>query len=179
MKEIRILDKTFEEYLSEENVQARIADLARQINREYAGKDPLIVSVLNGAFLFTADLVRHLNFDPEVQFVRLSSYHGGTKSSGQMRVLLDLTNSPEGRDVLIVEDIVDTGRTLDWLRRDLMHKGAASVRIASLLFKGEMYMFDNPPEYYCFRIPNAFVVGYGLDYAERGRNLRAIYSLKA
>ncbi|MFN8393277.1 MAG: hypoxanthine phosphoribosyltransferase [Bacteroidia bacterium] len=179
MKEIRILDKTFEEYLSEENVQARIADLARQLNRDYAGKDPLIVSVLNGAFLFTADLVRHLNFDPEVQFVRLSSYHGGTKSSGQMRVLLDLTNSPEGRDVLIVEDIVDTGRTLDWLRRDLMHKGAASVRIASLLFKEEMYMFDGPPEYYCFRIPNAFVVGYGLDYAERGRNLRAIYSLKA
>lgn len=178
MKEIRILDKTFEEYLSEENIQARIADLARQLNRDYAGKDPLIVSVLNGAFLFTADLVRHLDGDPEVQFVRLSSYHGGTQSSGQMRVLLDLSNSPEGRDVLIVEDIVDTGRTLDWLRRDLLHKGAKSVRIASLLFKHEMYSFDSPPEYYCFRIPNAFVVGYGLDYAERGRKLRAIYSLK-
>ncbi len=178
MKDIRILDKVFEEYLSEENIQARIADLARQINRDYAGKDPLIVSVLNGAFIFTADLARHLNFDPEIQFVRLSSYHGGTKSSGQMRVLLDLSNSPEGRDVLIVEDIVDTGRTLDWLRRDLMVKGANSVKIASLLFKHEMYQFPEPPEYFCFKIPNAFVVGYGLDYAERGRNLRAIYSLK-
>ncbi len=178
MKDIHILDKTFEEYLSEENIQARIVDLARQINRDYAGKDPLIVSVLNGAFVFTADLARHLDFDPEIQFVRLSSYHGGTKSSGQMRVLLDLSNSPEGRDVLIVEDIVDTGRTLDWLRRDLLLKGASTVKIASLLFKHEMYQFEAPPEYYCFKIPNAFVVGYGLDYAERGRNLRAIYSLK-
>jgi hypoxanthine phosphoribosyltransferase len=179
MKDIRIVDKTFQEFLSEENIQARIADLARQINQDYAGKDPLIVSVLNGAFLFTADLVRHLNFDPEIQFVRLSSYHGTTKSSGQMRVLLDLLNSPEGHDVLIVEDIVDTGRTLDWLRRDLLNKGARTVKIASLLFKYEMFQFDTPPEYYCFRIPNEFVVGYGLDYAERGRNLRAIYSLKA
>jgi hypoxanthine phosphoribosyltransferase len=179
MKEITIGDKTFEEFLSEENIQSRIADLGRQLTKEYAGRDPLIVSVLNGAFLFTADLVRHLNFDPEIQFVRLSSYEGGTQSSGQMRVLLDLLNSPEGRDVLIVEDIVDTGRTLDWLRRDLMNKGAKSVAIASLLFKHEMYMFEAAPEYYCFRIPNAFVVGYGLDYAERGRNLRAIYSLKA
>ena len=178
MKEIQVGDKTFQEFLSEENIQSRIADMGRQLNKDYAGKDPLIVSVLNGAFIFTADLVRHLNWDPEIQFVRLSSYHGGTKSSGQMRVLLDLSNSPEGRDVLIVEDIVDTGRTLDWLRSDLMHKGANSVKIASLLFKHEMYMFETPPEYYCFRIPNEFVVGYGLDYAERGRNLRAIYSLK-
>lgn len=178
MKEIRIGDKAFQEFLSEANVQARISDLGRQLNRDYAGKDPLIVSVLNGAFLFTADLVRHLDFDPEIQFVRLSSYHGGTKSSGQMRVLLDLSNTPEGRDILIMEDIVDTGRTLDWLRRDLLNKGAKSVRIASLLFKHEMFLFDLPPDYYCFKIPNAFVVGYGLDYAERGRGLRAIYSLK-
>ena len=178
MKEITIQDKTFVEFLSEENIQARIADLARQLNRDYAGQDPLIVSVLNGAFLFTADLVRHLNFDPEIQFVRLSSYEGGTSSSGQMRVLLDLSQSPHGRDILIIEDIVDTGRTLDWLRRDLLHKGAKSVKIASLLFKEEMYLFPEPPDYYCFRIPNAFVVGYGLDYAERGRNPRAIYSLK-
>jgi hypoxanthine phosphoribosyltransferase len=134
--------------------------------------------VLNGAFIFTADLVRHLNWDPEVQFVRLSSYHGGTKSTGQMRVLLDLLNSPENRDILIVEDIVDTGRTLEWLRGDLLHKGARSVRTATLLFKQEMYLLETPPEYYCFRIPGTFVVGYGLDYAERGRNLRAIYSLK-
>ena len=178
MKEITIQDKTFVEFLSEENIQARIADLARQLNRDYAGQDPLIVSVLNGAFLFTADLVRHLNFDPEIQFVRLSSYEGGTSSSGQMRVLLDLSQSPHGRDILIIEDIVDTGRTLDWLRRDLLHKGAKSVKIASLLFKEVMYLFPEPPDYYCFRIPNAFVVGYGLDYAERGRNPRAIYSLK-
>ena len=159
MKEITIQDKTFVEFLSEENIQARIADLARQLNRDYAGQDPLIVSVLNGAFLFTADLVRHLNFDPEIQFVRLSSYEGGTSSSGQMRVLLDLSQSPHGRDILIIEDIVDTGRTLDWLRRDLLHKGAKSVKIASLLFKEEMYLFPEPPDYYCFRIPNAFVVG--------------------
>ncbi|MFM2376816.1 MAG: putative hypoxanthine-guanine phosphoribosyltransferase [Bacteroidota bacterium] len=178
MKEIRIFDKTFQGFLSEENIQSRIADLGRQLNRDYSGKDPLVVSVLNGAFIFTADLVRHLNWDPEVQFVRLSSYHGGTQSTGQMRVLLDLLNSPENRDILIVEDIVDTGRTLEWLRGDLLHKGARSVRTATLLFKQEMYLLETPPEYYCFRIPGTFVVGYGLDYAERGRNLRAIYSLK-
>lgn len=179
MKEITIKDKTFEEFLSEENIQARIADMGRELNRAYAGKDPLIISVLNGAFIFTADLVRHFDFDPEIQFVRLSSYEGGTASTGQMRVLLDLSHSPAGRDVLIVEDIVDTGRTLDWLRRDLLFKGANSVKIATLLFKEEMYLFPEPPDYYCFRIPNAFVVGYGLDYAERGRNPRAIYSLKS
>jgi hypoxanthine phosphoribosyltransferase len=178
MKEITIKDKTFVEFLSEENIQARIADLGRQINRDYAGKDPLIVSVLNGAFMFTSDLVKHFSFDPEIHFVRLSSYEGGTSSTGQMRVLLDLSHSPAGRDVLIVEDIVDTGRTLDWLRRDLLFKGAKSVKIASLLFKEEMYKFPEPPEYFCFRIPNAFVVGYGLDYAERGRATRCIYSLK-
>ena len=178
MKEVTILDKTFVESITEENIRARTMDLARQLNRDYKDRDPLIVSVLNGAFMFTADLMRFLDFDPEVQFVRLSSYHGGMSSSGSIKTLLDLKTDVEGRDVLIVEDIVDTGKTLQWLRGYISGKGAASVRLASLLFKHEMFKLDSPPEYYCFKIPTEFVVGYGLDYAERGRYLRSIYKLK-
>lgn len=178
MKEIQIHDKTFVESISERNIRDRITDLARIINRDYAGRDPLLVSVLNGAFPFTADLIRKLDCDPEIQFVRLSSYHGAMESSGNISVLLDLKTDIAGRDVLILEDIVDTGKTLQWLRGYISGKGAASVKLASLLFKEEMFQLDVPPEYYCFRIPNEFVVGYGLDYAERGRNLPAIYKLK-
>lgn len=178
MKEVQIHDKVFVETLTEENIQARVADLARQLNRDYEGNFPLVIPVLNGAFIFAADILRALSFDPEIQFMRLSSYGDGMKSSGQMRNLLDLQSGVEGRDVLIVEDIVDTGNTLKWMRDHLYAKGAASVKIACLLFKHEMYQYETPPEYYCFRIPNAFVVGYGLDYAERGRSLRSIYELK-
>ena len=179
MKEVQIHDKTFVETLTEENIQARVADLARQLNRDYEGNFPLVIPVLNGAFIFAADILRALSFDPEIQFMRLSSYEGGMKSKGTMRNLLDIQSDLVGRDVLIVEDIVDTGNTLKWMRDHLLAKGAASVKIACLLFKHEMYRYETPPEYYCFKIPNAFVVGYGLDYAERGRSLRSIYELKA
>lgn len=178
MKEITILDKTFVESISETNLQARIADLGRELNRDYAGKDPLVVSVLNGAVLFTADLLRHFEFPHELQFIRLSSYHGGMESTGQITPLLDLRGDLGGRDLLILEDIVDTGNTLAWLRQHLLSRGAASVRMATLLFKHEVFKLDQAPEYFCFRIPNEFVVGYGLDYAERGRQLRSIYKLK-
>lgn len=178
MKEVRILDKTFVESISEINLQARIADLGRELNRDYAGRSPLLVSVLNGAVLFTADLMRHLDFDPELQFVRLSSYHGGTHSTGTIIPLLDLQGDISGRDVLIIEDIVDTGNTLAWLRNYLEDRGAASVKMATLLFKHEVFKVGTAPEYCCFRIPNAFVVGYGLDYGEHGRSLRSIYELK-
>jgi hypoxanthine phosphoribosyltransferase len=178
MKEISILDKTFVESISEINLQARIADLGRELNRDYADKDPLVVSVLNGAVVFTADLLRHFSFPHELQFIRLSSYHGGMETSGQITPLLDLRVNLVGRDVLILEDIVDTGNTLAWLRNYLLERGVASVKMATLLFKHEVFRFAEPPEYCCFRIPNEFVVGFGLDYAERGRQLRSIYKLK-
>ena len=178
MKEITIFDKTFVESISETNLQARIADLGRVLTKDFQGKDPLVVGILNGAFLFVADLVRNLGFDPELQFMRLSSYHGGMASTGTIQPLLELKGDLNGRHILLVEDMVDTGTTLAWLREHLLGRGAASVSLATLLFKHEVYTKEIPPEYFCFRIPNEFVVGYGLDYAEHGRNLRSIYKLK-
>lgn len=179
MPEITIHDKTFEESIPADRLKDRIAELARTLDQDYAEGDPLVVSVLNGAFLFTADLVRHMDMDPEVQFIRVSSYEGGMQSSGRMRVLLDVDCPVENRDILVVEDIVDTGNTLEWLRKHLKAKGARSVRLVTLLFKEEAFVAETPPEYVGFRIPNAFVLGYGMDYAERGRSLDAIYSLKS
>jgi hypoxanthine phosphoribosyltransferase len=178
MKEVRIHDKNFTETLTEENIQARVADLARQLNRDYADNFPVMIPILNGAFIFAADLLRALSFDPEIRFMRLSSYGGGMTSSGNIRNLLDLNTDITGRDVLIIEDIVDTGNTIKWLRDHLAEKGARSVKIACLLYKFEMFRQEIPPEYFCFRIPNEFVVGYGLDYAEQGRSLRSIYKVK-
>ena len=178
MKEVRVHDKDFVELLSEEDIQARVVNLSEQLNRDYADNFPLMIPILNGAFIFAADLLRALSFDPEIRFMRLSSYGGSMKTSGKIRNLLDLNTNIEGRDVLIIEDIVDTGNTLKWLREHLTEKGARSVKIACLLFKHEMFKLDTPPEYFCFKIPSEFVVGYGLDYAEQGRSLRSIYKVK-
>lgn len=178
MNEVRIIDKSFSVMISEDEINAQIDSLAEQLNSDYAGKDPLIISILNGSFLFTADLVRKLNWDPEVQFMRLSSYGGAMKSSGEVRVLLDLNVPVRGRDILIVEDIVDTGRTMEWLRRYLASKDVASAKLVTLLFKETAFEATIPPEYVGFPIPNAFVVGYGMDYQEHGRSLGAIYQLK-
>lgn len=178
MKQVTVLDKEFKELISEKEVQARIAQLGTELNADYAGKDPLVVSVLNGAFLFTADLVRHLDWDPEIQFIRVSSYKGGMTSSGEMQVLLDLKTPIQGKDVIVVEDIVDTGNTLEWLRRYLLGRGAASVKLITLLYKEEAFQAETPPEYSGFVIPNTFVVGYGMDYAEHGRSLAAVYQLQ-
>ncbi len=178
MNDVRIIDKNFSVSISESQIQARISELAATLNHEYAGRDPLVLSILNGSFLFTADLVRHLDWDPEVQFMRLSSYGGGMESSGEVRVLLDLNVPIKGRDILIVEDIVDTGRTMEWLRKYLASKDFASARLVTLLFKEEAFLAKTPPEYIGFSIPNSFVVGYGMDYQEHGRSLRAIYQLK-
>ncbi len=177
MNEVKILDKDFTLLISESELQDQIYLLAQQLNVIYAGCDPMIVSVLNGSFIFAADLVRHLNWDPEIHFIRVNSYKGSMTSSGEMHMLLDLKASVEGRDVLLVEDIVDTGNTLEWLRHRIKRCGAASVRLVTLLFKEEAFQAETPPEFIGFNIPNAFVVGYGMDYAERGRNLSAIYRL--
>ncbi|MEM0998469.1 MAG: hypoxanthine phosphoribosyltransferase [Bacteroidota bacterium] len=177
MKEVRVHDKNFVEIITQEEIFARIADLAGRLNRDYPGDPPILVPILNGAFMFAADLLRALAFDPEVRFMRLSSYGEEMSSSGKIKNLLDLQDI-DGREVLIIEDIVDTGNTLHWLREHLSAKGAQSVKMAALLFKHEMFEYEAPPEYYCFRIPTEFVIGYGLDYAERGRSLKSIYKLK-
>lgn len=179
MKKIVVHDKTFVESIPEARLLEGIHSLAARISADYEGQDMLFVPILNGAYMFAADLVRALDIDPEVQFMRLSSYGGGMSSSGTITPMLDLECPVEGRHVLLVEDIVDTGNTLQWLREYFMDKGAASVRMACLLFKKEVFQKEVPPAYFCFEIPNQFVVGYGLDYAERGRRYRSIYTLES
>ena len=152
-------------------LQGRIAELGDEISGDYAGRDLLLVGVLKGAVFFMADLMRHLTIPCEIDFMAISSYGDGTDSSGVVRILKDLDINIEGRDVLIVEDIIDSGLTLSYLMRNLEARGPASLEICSLLTKPERREADVPVRYIGFEIPNRFVIGYGLDFAERYRNL--------
>lgn len=173
---MKIKDKTFVPYLREEDLQRAIGKIAAAINRDYAGQKPVIVAVLNGAFMFTADLIKKLEVDLEVSFVKVKSYEG-TKSSGEVKQLLGLESSLKGKDVILLEDIVDTGHTVQHLLKMLDEKQAASVSIATLLFKPEALKVEVDLRYVGFRIPNIFVVGYGLDYDGYGRQHKEIYQL--
>ncbi len=165
--------------ISEEAIQARIAELARQISDDYAGKNPFLVAILKGAFVFLADLCRHLSIPHEVHFMAISSYGGKvTQTSGVVRILMDLVASPEGREVLIVEDIIDSGHTLAYILRNLETRNPADVRVCSLLSKPSRREVDNPVHYLGFEIPDEFVIGYGLDFDEHYRNLPFIGVLK-
>ncbi len=177
MNEVVIGGKTFRVLLSEEKILSRVADLGKQIVSEYAGKDYLAICVLKGGFIFAADLIRNMQPHPVIQFVRLSSYGDGMESSGKMREMLGIEEDVSGRHILIIEDIVDNGNTLAWLREKFLSRHAASVKMVTLLFKPDAYKGLNPPEYIGFEIPNAFVIGYGLDFGDEGRGLRSIYSL--
>ncbi|MBN9605762.1 MAG: hypoxanthine phosphoribosyltransferase [Actinomycetales bacterium] len=159
---------------TEEQIHEKIAELCRRIELDYAGQTPLLVGVLKGAVMVMADLARELSIDVEMDWMAVSSYGSSTQSSGVVRILKDLDTELEGRHVLIVEDIVDSGLTLDWLRKNLASRGPASLEICALLRKPEAAKVEIDAKYVGFEIPNAFVVGYGLDYAERYRNLRAI-----
>jgi hypoxanthine phosphoribosyltransferase len=162
---------------SREAVAARVAELALQISRDYAGTDLLLVGVLKGAFVFLADLMRALETPVQVEFVRLASYGTGTTSANQVRVLLDLDMSIAGRHVLIVEDILDTGQTLGVLLERLRARQPASLKLCVLLNKRIRRIFDITADYTGFDVPDGFVVGYGIDYAEHYRHLPAIYTL--
>ncbi|MEM6764829.1 MAG: hypoxanthine phosphoribosyltransferase [Bacteroidota bacterium] len=177
METVQIKDKTFKLYISKEQIQERIAELANELNRTYEGKEVIVLPVLNGAFMFASDFVRKLRVEPEIQFVKVSTYGDGLTSSEHANVLLGLNKGVAGKEVVIVEDIVDTGYTLQFLRQYLSSIGATSVKMVTLLFKPDNYQFDNPPEYKGFSIPSDFVVGYGLDYAQKGRELESIYTL--
>jgi hypoxanthine phosphoribosyltransferase len=158
-------------------IQARIGEMARQIEQDYEGKDLLIVGVLRGAIMVIADLARSLGRHVEIDWMAVSSYGSGTKSSGVVRILKDLDTDIEGRHVLIVDEIIDTGLTLSWLLANLSSRGPASVEIATLLRKPEAQQMPVEVKYVGWDIPNEFVVGYGLDYQERYRNLRDIGTL--
>jgi len=161
---------------TEEQIQTRLAEMARQIEADYEGRDILLVGVLKGAVMVMADLSRALNRHVEIDWMAVSSY-AGTKSSGVVRILKDLDTDLAGRHVLVVEDIIDTGLTLSWLVANLRSRGPASVEIATLLRKPEALEMPVEVKYVGFDIPNAFVVGYGLDFNEKYRNLRSIGTL--
>ncbi len=160
--------------LSEAQIHERIAELCREIERDYEGRELLLVGVLKGAVMVMADVSRELRRHIEMDWMAVSSYGAGTQSSGVVRILKDLDSDLTGRDVLIIEDIIDSGLTLSWLRENLSSRGAAAVEICALLRKPEAAKVDVDVKYVGFEIPNHFVVGYGLDYAERYRNLRAV-----
>lgn len=160
---------------TEEQLLERLDELAKQIDADYAGKrPPLLVGVLKGAVMVVADLSRRLSFQAEMDWMAVSSYGSGTKSSGVVKILKDLDEDVTGREVLIVEDIIDSGLTLAWLKDNLLSRGAKDVKICTMLRKPEALKVVIDVDYIGFDIPNEFVVGYGLDYAERYRNLRDV-----
>jgi hypoxanthine phosphoribosyltransferase len=166
-----VKDAVGEVLIEEEPLQGRIAELGAEISREYEGRDLLLVGVLKGAVFFMADLMRELTIPCEIDFMAISSYGAATDSSGVVRILKDLDTNIAGRDVLVVEDIIDSGLTLSYLMRSLKARKPASLEICALLTKPERREIDVPVKFVGFEIPNKFVIGYGLDFAERYRNL--------
>ncbi len=176
MPVIKVHDKSFETYLSEETIQQKIKELALIINKDYAGKRPLFIAILNGSFMFAADLFKHLTIEAEICFIKLASYKG-MKSSGKVVTSIGLEEDLFGKEVIIVEDIVDTGKTLHNFLPKLLHQQPQSLKIVALLHKPEATTYPLKLDYIGFAIPDKFVVGYGLDYDGLGRNLKEIYQL--
>lgn len=174
---ITIKDKQFEPFIHHEKITERVAALAEKLNADYQGRNPILIAILNGAFIFAADLVRCLNFDHEIQFTKFSSYQG-MDTTGKVRELIGLSTDIKDRDVIIVEDIIDTGTTMYNLLPKLRDKGAKSVEIATLLMKPGKLKVPLDVKYCAMEIPNEFIVGYGLDYDGIGRNYKSIYVVK-
>lgn len=176
MSIVTIHDKSFETYLSEDVLQKRVKEIAASINSDYAGKRPLFICILNGSFMFAADLFKSISIEAEICFIKLVSYKG-MKSTGKVVTSIGLEDDIFGKDIIIVEDIVDTGKTLHDFLPQLQHQQPRSLKIASLLHKSEATVYPLRLDYVGFDIPNKFVVGYGLDYDGLGRNLKEIYQL--
>jgi len=176
MTEIKVSDKKFCLFISESEILRGVKNVAENISRDLKDKDPLFICILNGAFLFASDLIRHLDFPCEVCFVRLKSYEG-TKTEGKVKEIFGLVEDIENRNVVILEDIIDTGYTMSGLIEQLNKKNPASLRTAALLFKPKALQTPVKPDYVAMEIPNDFIVGYGLDYKGHGRNLRNIYKI--
>jgi hypoxanthine phosphoribosyltransferase len=173
---IRVHDKSFTPYLAAGDIEKAIQRVAGDINRDYRGKRPLFISILNGSFMFAADLFKELTIDAELSFIKLASYKG-MKSTGHIITSIGLDTDLFGRDVIIIEDIVDTGKTLSEFLPQLYHQQPASLKIAALLHKPEATLYPIHIDYLGFSVPNVFLLGYGLDYDGLGRNLREIYQL--
>lgn len=176
MSIVKVKDKTFKTFIPEEEIQQRIKDVAEKINKDMAGKTPLFLAVLNGSFVFSADLMRYITIPCEISFVKLASYQG-TVSTGEIKEVIGINEDLEGRTVIILEDIVDTGFTMKRMLETLGTRGPESLHICTLLLKPGKLQVPLNIEYAAIEIPNDFIVGYGLDYDQQGRNLRDIYTL--
>jgi hypoxanthine phosphoribosyltransferase len=174
METVRVHNKSFEIYLSEQSIQEKIREMASKMNEDYKDRHPLFIAILNGSFMFAADLFKHLDIQAEICFIKLASYKG-MKSSGNIITAIGLDQDVFNRHLVIVEDIVDTGKTLNEFLPKLQHQQPASLKIAALLHKPEAAQHPINIDYLGFSIPNKFVVGYGLDYDGLGRNLKEIY----
>ena len=177
MSAIKVHDKYFIPYLSETEIQHKIQQLTLQISKDYAGKKPLFIAILNGSFMFASDLFKYLTIDAEICFIKLASYKG-TKSSGQVITAIGLDTDINGRNVVILEDIIDTGKTLSQFLPQIRNQQPASLKIAVLLHKPDATVYPITIDYCGFSIPDKFVVGYGLDYNGLGRNINSIYQLQ-
>jgi hypoxanthine phosphoribosyltransferase len=176
MASIQVHDKLFDPFLTNAQIDERVGNLADQLNTDYAGKKPLFIAILNGSFIFASDLFKKLRIDAEICFIKLASYKG-SRSTGHVVTAIGLDNEIFGRDVVIIEDIVDTGKTLTEFLPQLQHQQPASLRIVALLHKADATVYHIPIDYLGFTIPDKFVVGYGLDYNGLGRNIPEIYKL--
>lgn len=176
MKETVILDRKFREMIPGDIIGKKIDEMAGKLNHDYAGKDVVFLGILNGAFLFAAELFKRIDLKARISFVKLASYEG-TKSSGSVKELIGWNEDISGMHVVVLEDIVDTGHTLELIAGELKVRKVADIRIATLLFKPQAYTKDIPIDYIGFEIPNDFVVGFGLDYDGYGRNLPSVYTL--
>ncbi len=174
---IKVRDKEFEVYLDETKIQQRIAEIAQDINEEYGSKNPLFIGILNGSFMFASDLMKAVTVPSEIAFIRMASYKG-MESTGNVKQVLGLQENVFGRHLILIEDIVDSGLTMDEVIKFFQERGPKSIRVATLLLKPEKLEKDLKLDYVGFEIPEKFVVGYGLDYNGHGRNLKDIYQLK-
>lgn len=178
-KELLINGETFEILFDEQTIQKRVSELGEQISKDYNGKVPIFVGVLNGSVIFFSDLIRNISIDCEVDFLKLSSYGDAKISTGNVKLIKELNADIRDRDIVVVEDIVDTGLSIVYMKSLLQSQNPNSIKIVTLLHKVEATKYDIKLDYIGFRIPNKFVIGYGLDYTQKYRNLRSIYALKS
>jgi hypoxanthine phosphoribosyltransferase len=176
-KYLDVNNERFVLYLSEKKIQARVKQLGAQISKKYRGRVPIFIGILNGSFVFLSDLIRNITVDCEIDFMKLSSYGDAKISSGNVKMLKDLNCQVENRDIIVVEDIIDSGLSVDFILKLIKEQQPRSCSVVSLLYKKKSVKIKVPVEYIGFSIPNYFVIGYGLDYAQKVRNLRGIYRL--
>ncbi len=176
MKQVKILDKTFSTYLTEAEILTKVKAVAQALNKDLEGKDPIFMGILNGSFMFASDLYKDITLDSQITFLKLASYQG-TTTSGNIKRLIGINEDIKDKTVVVIEDIVDTGNTLESILKQLNGYEPKEIKIVTLLYKPEAYTKDFPIDYHCFSIPNDFILGYGLDYNGYGRNLRDIYKI--